>query len=265
MARIRSVKPSIWSDERFIELSRDARLLFLGMISNADDAGRLVASGVALIGAVFPHDKVTITQVEKWRDEIATTGLAVVYASGRGTFASLPGYPKHQRIQKKQPSSLPPPPGSENGSENEYTTGYENESRTRSRTSSDTETEGETDRETETETEPLRGGALAPLGEPDAGQIVAAFVNGATTAGRARPGPSLRGRVGKAAVALLAEGHDPAQLAAHAGRLGENGWDDLERELHRGRGTTSTTSSTTDQRVTQSLRRAAELRAQESA
>lgn len=110
MARIRSVKPSIWTDERFIDLSRDARLLFLGMISHADDDGRLVASAPALIGAIFPHDDVTVRQVEKWRDETASSGLAVVYSVGRGTYVSLPGWYKHQRIQKRMPSTLPPPP-----------------------------------------------------------------------------------------------------------------------------------------------------------
>lgn len=111
MARIRSLKPSIWSDESFIELSRDARLLCIGMISHADDAGRIVASGPALIGAIYPHDDITVRQVEKWRDEIACARLAVVYTVGRGTYAAFPGWRKHQRIQKPYPSVLPEPPG----------------------------------------------------------------------------------------------------------------------------------------------------------
>lgn len=111
MARIRSLKPSIWSDESFIDLSRDARLLCIGMISHSDDDGRIVASGPALIGAIYPHDDVTVRQVEKWRDEIAKTGLITVYTVGRGTYAAFPGWRKHQRIQKRFPSVLPEPPG----------------------------------------------------------------------------------------------------------------------------------------------------------
>lgn len=112
MPRIRSLKPSIWSDERFIDLKRDARLLCIGMISHADDDGRLVASGPALIGAIFPHDTdITVRQVERWRDQIADTGLIDVYAVGRGTYASFPNWRKHQRIQKRFPSVLPEPPG----------------------------------------------------------------------------------------------------------------------------------------------------------
>lgn len=111
MARIRTLKPSIWSDESFITLTRDARLLCIGMISHADDAGRIIASGPALIGAIYPHDNITARQIEKWRDEIAATGLAVVYTVGQGTYAHFPNWRRHQRIQKPYPSVLPEPPG----------------------------------------------------------------------------------------------------------------------------------------------------------
>jgi hypothetical protein len=150
MARIRSIKPSIWTDERFIDLGRDARLLFLGMISHADDAGRLVASGAALIGSVFPHDDIAPRLVEKWRDEIAATGLITVYRSGRGTYSHLHGWAKHQRIQKPQPSTLPPPPSRDP---------VWDQSRTRSRTGSTTEWEVE--REVDKEGECGAAGAAA--------------------------------------------------------------------------------------------------------
>jgi hypothetical protein len=109
MPRIRTLKPTIWTDERFIELSRDARLLLIGMISHADDEGRIVASAAALIGAIYPHDDVTVRQVERWRSEIADGGLVTVYQNGRGTYAAFPGWRKHQYIQKPSPSTLPAP------------------------------------------------------------------------------------------------------------------------------------------------------------
>ena len=110
MARIRSIKPSIWSDQRFVELSLQARLLCLGMISNADDDGRIIASGPSLIGAIFPHDDLTPRSVEKWRDEIAAVGLIRVYTQGRGIYAHFPNWERHQLIRKRQKSSLPDPP-----------------------------------------------------------------------------------------------------------------------------------------------------------
>lgn len=117
MARIRTIKPTIWTDERFIELTVGARLLLIGMISHADDEGRLVASTSALIGAVYPHDEISPKQVERWRDEIAAVGLAEVYQHGKGTYANLPGFTRHQVINKRTRSTLPAPPngGSETG------------------------------------------------------------------------------------------------------------------------------------------------------
>ncbi len=44
MARIRTTKPEFWSSAQIIELSRDARLLFIGMWNFCDDNGRHKAS-----------------------------------------------------------------------------------------------------------------------------------------------------------------------------------------------------------------------------
>ncbi len=110
MARIRSLKPSIWADERFSEVGRDARLLFIGMISHADDDGRLVASASSLLGAIYPHDDPNAKQVEKWRAELVAVGLIEVYQHGKGTYAHLIGWANHQYIQKRMKSTLPPPP-----------------------------------------------------------------------------------------------------------------------------------------------------------
>ncbi len=110
MPRIRSIKPYIWGDDALGGVSRDARLLFVGMMTQADDDGRLVATGSALAGAIYPYDDLPTRLVERWRDELRSAGLIRVYRAGRATYAVLVGWDKHQRIQKRQPSSLPAPP-----------------------------------------------------------------------------------------------------------------------------------------------------------
>src|SRR5918992_6259148 len=109
MARIRSIKPTIWTDERFIGLSRDARLLCIGMISHADDEGRLLATVVRLAGDIFPADDLRPALVLKWRDEIARSRLIRLYRVGGVEYACFPNWKKHQRISKPQPSTLPGP------------------------------------------------------------------------------------------------------------------------------------------------------------
>ena len=110
MARIRSIKPSIWTDEKFISLSRDARILVLGMISHADDEGRLFASIAKLAGDIFPADDLKPALVRQWRDEISATGIAVIYQVNGVEYAVFPNWSKHQRISKPQSSTLPAPP-----------------------------------------------------------------------------------------------------------------------------------------------------------
>lgn len=124
MARIRSIKPTIWTDERFISLSRDARLLCIGMISMADDDGRLLATAVRLAGDIFPADDLRPGQVLRWRNEVERAGLIRIYKVGGIEYAVFPRWKKHQRISKPQPSTLP--------SEERFHTQSRNESRTHS-------------------------------------------------------------------------------------------------------------------------------------
>jgi hypothetical protein len=73
---------------------------------------------------------------------------------------------------------------------------------------------------------------LRPVGdEPTAGSVVTAYCDGATSNGRPRPSERLRGKVGKDANRLHAEGHAWSDLIAAALRMGASGWDDLDREL----------------------------------
>jgi len=56
VARIRTIKPEFWSDEKMSPQSDEVRLLFLGLISMADDFGRLVDSGKQIEAFVWPYE-----------------------------------------------------------------------------------------------------------------------------------------------------------------------------------------------------------------
>lgn len=112
MARIRTIKPSFWGDEKVAELSRDARLLFLGLVSFADDEGRFLASHQAIAGYVFPNDEdITPSKLAKWLAEIEKQGMITLYNGGRLKYGALPGWTKHQKISHPQSSSHPKPSG----------------------------------------------------------------------------------------------------------------------------------------------------------
>lgn len=111
MARIRSIKPSFWTDHDVAGLRRDARLMALGLISHADDDGRFIATATAIGGNVFPRDEIPPTTIRKWRDEIAKAGLIELYTVDGCEYGWFPKWLKHQKVYKPYPSTLPPPPG----------------------------------------------------------------------------------------------------------------------------------------------------------
>lgn len=111
MARIRSIKPSFWTDADVASLRRDARLLVIGLISNADDEGRFLATATAIGGNVFPHDELPPNTVRKWRDEAAKAGIIEIYRVDGSEYGWFPNWLKHQKVYKPYPSNLPPPPG----------------------------------------------------------------------------------------------------------------------------------------------------------
>ncbi len=118
MPRKRQIDPGFWASEHAAQVCREARLLFLGMISNADDEGRIKASPAFLRVTVFPYDTdVTDDMVLGWRDELAAardsvTGAALVqlYGGSGGELAWITGFGKHQYVNKRYPSKLPAPP-----------------------------------------------------------------------------------------------------------------------------------------------------------
>lgn len=113
MARIRSIKPTFWSDTKVAGLSRDQRLLLLGLISMADDEGRFMATASAISGHAFPQDDLPPATVRRWLTAVAKTGIVQLYTSDGLEYGYFPNWKQHQRISKPYPSTMPPPVGSQ--------------------------------------------------------------------------------------------------------------------------------------------------------
>ena len=56
MARIRTLKPEFWQDEKMVRLPDTTRLVFLGLLSMADDFGRLVFNPKLIEAMLFDPD-----------------------------------------------------------------------------------------------------------------------------------------------------------------------------------------------------------------
>lgn len=111
MARIRTVKPEFWQHPKVTAVSRDARLLFLGLLNEADDDGRLRYSGKRLAGVLFPEDDdVSSTEVDLWTKELEREGLVLRYAVDSAPLLVVLGFTEHQKVSHPSPSRLPSPP-----------------------------------------------------------------------------------------------------------------------------------------------------------
>lgn len=117
MARIRSLKPEFWSHPKTAKVSRDARLLFVGLLTESDDEGRSYAAPRKIAGALYPHDEnVTARHITKWLGELVQAGLVELYTVAGTDYISVVGFKKHQKVSHPTPSRLPPPPRNVSGS-----------------------------------------------------------------------------------------------------------------------------------------------------
>ena len=97
MARIRTIKPEFWTDEKITECSLSARLMLIGMLNFADDFGNLERSAKRIKMQVFPADNI---ETEELIVELITQGLLTEYSHNGKMFLHINGFQKHQRINR---------------------------------------------------------------------------------------------------------------------------------------------------------------------
>jgi len=112
VSRIRTIKPEFWIDEAVAELSVAARLLWIGTWTLADDEGILRWTPEYIKSQLFPYDAdLTTKKVGALMKELEQGDLIFPYTSGRinQRLGLVIRFQKHQRINRPQPSKLPPP------------------------------------------------------------------------------------------------------------------------------------------------------------
>jgi hypothetical protein len=108
MARIRSIKPEFWTSEAIAQLSRDARLLFIGLWNHADDDGRGLDNTRLIKAAVFPlDDDMTIDVIDRLLGELSSRARCIFYEVSGKRYFQIVGW-HHQKIDKRRPSGYPP-------------------------------------------------------------------------------------------------------------------------------------------------------------
>src|SRR5262245_31581941 len=108
MARIRTLKPEFWEDEKVGGLSVLDRLNFIGLTSLADDEGRGCGAVDWLKSRLHPYDK-TLRRpiIEASLRKLEDVGVVVFYEIDGQRFYQVINFTKHQKIDRKTPSKFP--------------------------------------------------------------------------------------------------------------------------------------------------------------
>lgn len=106
--RIRSIKPEFWESESLGRVSREARLLFIGLFSCCDDHGRARASSRLLASRLFPYDDDALKKLPSWIAELQKEGCIRLYKANDECYLDIPKWLNHQKIDKPSASKLPP-------------------------------------------------------------------------------------------------------------------------------------------------------------
>lgn len=100
MARIRTIKPQFWDDAKIGRIPRDARLLYIGLWTFADDLGVVIADPVWLKSKIFPYDRIQIQQLEAWLGLLEKIGFISLLSVKSESFYYLPTFSRHQIINR---------------------------------------------------------------------------------------------------------------------------------------------------------------------
>jgi len=105
MSRIRSIHPGFFTDEDMVQVSRDARLLFLGLGVEADDKGTFEWKLTTIKMRLFPADHVDIDTLLA---ELVSIDAVSSYEIDGRKYGAIRNFRKYQR--PKKPNDVHPMP-----------------------------------------------------------------------------------------------------------------------------------------------------------
>jgi len=110
MARRRMLSPEIWHNQQFGSLTLEQRLLYIGLISMADDEGFFVADPRSVSAEIFPWDpRICGRRVQKNITALSKIGLIGIEINSGDKKIAIgfhPNWESWQRVEKKKPSQL---------------------------------------------------------------------------------------------------------------------------------------------------------------
>jgi hypothetical protein len=100
----------MWEDPKFGSLHRDPRLMFIGMLNFADDAGVIKANPTYIKSRVFPYDdELNTKDILAWLDALASVRMLIPFSFNGDSYFLIRNFQKHQIIDKRYAKYSVPP------------------------------------------------------------------------------------------------------------------------------------------------------------
>lgn len=107
----RMIDPSFWKSESLATISREDRFFFIGLISNADDQGRLRAHPAILRAEIYPFEDIDFAEIDRQIEVLCAIDCIHCYEADGKKLIQIVNWWKYQTPQWAYPSKLPPPDG----------------------------------------------------------------------------------------------------------------------------------------------------------
>ena len=114
MARARNIKPGFFRNADLVDLPFETRLLFIGLWTIADRAGRLEDRPKQIKMEIFPADNL---DCDAMLNQLAEIGVIDRYEAAGKRFIQIINFDKHQNPHRDEKESSIPPRGAEQQSE----------------------------------------------------------------------------------------------------------------------------------------------------
>lgn len=101
MARIRTVKPEFWSDEKLKNVPLQARLAFIGLWTYSDDYGVVKGNPVLLKSFIFPYDdNIRQNQFNEWLDALVNARMLQPFIFNGESLYYIRSFRNHQKVDR---------------------------------------------------------------------------------------------------------------------------------------------------------------------
>lgn len=109
MAKIRTIKREFWHDEKIGSLPVEARLLYIGTWSIADDNGVLRGNPAYIRSQLFAYDEVvTAADVRRWIELLTAERMLVPFTHRGERYLLVRRFRDHQKIDARYATELIP-------------------------------------------------------------------------------------------------------------------------------------------------------------